>query len=275
MHKISIITPAYQAEKFIQRYIDSVLNFDYANLELILVNDGSTDKTHDIIESNRKKIEEAGIELKYINLKENKGQANALDMGLKCVTGDYLSWQDVDDIFYPNCLSRSLEVLLENPDCKLVFSKALEVDENRNYNKEQPLYIPRKEFVHKNLFKDYIRCRNVIFAPMRFVETKALFDVLKNKSIYVSSGGQNWQLFLPMTYKYKWVYIDEVLSEYVVYSDSHSHCVHPKKYRKSHFDILVNTINSIDMPFGKKAYYLLYVLNRYIKLFIKDRKSMV
>ena len=70
--KISLLAPAYQAEQFIQRYIDCVLDFDYPNLELILVNDGSKDKTHEIIESNRERITNAGIEFKYINLEENK-----------------------------------------------------------------------------------------------------------------------------------------------------------------------------------------------------------
>ena len=81
--KISVLAPAYQAELFIQRYIDCVLDFDYPNLELILVNDGSKDKTHEIIESNRERITNAGIEFKYINLEENKGQAYAINAGLQ------------------------------------------------------------------------------------------------------------------------------------------------------------------------------------------------
>lgn len=269
MPKISIIAPAYNAENFIQRYIDSVLAFEHKAIQLILVNDASTDNTHDIIESNRERIENAGIEFIYINLDENKGQANAIDVGLKYVTGDYLSWQDVDDIFYPNCLSRSLEVLLQNPECKMLFSKALIVDENRNYDKENPKYIPAKKFVHKNLFMDYIFSRNVIFAPMRFVETRALFDVLKDKSIFISRGGQNLQLLLPMTYKYKWVYIDEILSEYVVYKSSHSHRVSPRKYRKARFQIYVNTIYSINMPFYQKACYIFLVLCEFVRLMFK------
>jgi len=269
MYKISVIAPAYNAERFIQRYIDNVLSFDYKNLQLILVNDASTDKTHEIIESNRERIEKAGIEFIYINLDENKGQANAVNVALKYVTGEYLSWHDVDDIFYPNCLSRSLEVLLNNSDCKMVFSKALVVDENRKYAKENPKYIPEKKFVHKNLFKDYITGNNVIFAPMRFVETKALFNVLKDKSIYISRGGQNWQLLLPMTYNYNWVYIDEILSEYVIIPSSHSRSGSRLKRRKARFEILINTIYSINMPFYQKACYLFLVLVEFTILLFK------
>ena len=59
--KITVLAPAYQAENFIQRYIDCVLNFDYPNIELILINDGSKDRTHEIIELNRERIINAGI----------------------------------------------------------------------------------------------------------------------------------------------------------------------------------------------------------------------
>ena len=269
MPKISIIAPAYNAENFIQRYIDSVLAFEHKDIQLILVNDASKDKTHDIIESNRERIENAGIEFDYINLEENKGQANAINVALKHVTGEYLSWQDVDDIFYPNCLSRCLEVVQNNSECKIVFSKALVVDENRNYDKEKPKFIPEKEFVHKDLLKDFLIGKNVIWGPMRFVETKALFDVLKDKSIYISTGGQNAQLLLPMAYKYKWVYIDEVLSEYVILATSHSHCVSLRKHRKARFETYVNTIYSINMPFYQKAYYILLVLCEFTVLMFK------
>ena len=279
MPKISIIAPAYQAEKYVQRFIDTVLNFDYRNLELILVNDASEDKTHEIIEQNKSRIEEAGIEFKYVNLKKNKGQANALNVGLKLVTGEYLAWLDIDDLFLPNCLSKSLETLKSNPDCKMVFSKSLSVKEvgsdedvdNKNIitfmgkNYKSIGVIPEREFVHDNLFEDYIKRDNVIWQPMRFVETKALFEVLKNKEIYVSRRGQNAQIFLPMSYKYKWTYLDEILSYYVIYSNSHSHS-HNSYFLRFEFEkLMIKTINRIKMPFLEKIKYFLLVKYRFLQ----------
>ncbi len=268
MFKISIIASAYQAETFIQRYIDCVLNFDYKNIQFILINDGSTDKTHDIIENNRSKIKSKKIEFVYIHLSENKGQAYTLNMGLKYVTGDYLSWQDVDDIYYPNCLSRCLQALLENDSCKMVFSKSLIRDELTS-DVDGQKYIPEGDFIHKNLFNDYIYGQNVIYGPLRFVETKALFKVLKDKSIYVTRGGQNIQLFLPMAYFYEWIYIDEVLTECVVLPTSHSRTITKKERIKTRFLTLINTIKKMDIPVLKKSYFYILCLHKILK---KDYK---
>ena len=271
MPKVSILVPAYQAEKYVQRYIDSVLNFDYKHLELIIVNDGSSDQTHEIIKSNKEKIEAAGIEFKYICLEKNQGQANAINVGLKHVSGEYLSWHDIDDLYMPNCISKSLEILQKNPECKIVFSKALSVTDvnlNKKVNASNNSYVtffdkkykvigpmPEKKFKHKDLLASYIFRKNVIWGPMRFVETKALFNVLKGKSIEVSDVGQNAQLLLPMVYKYKWIYIDEILCYCVFYNNSHSHKRDPYSIRHKFENLMLNIINNIDMPLKDKRKY--------------------
>ena len=265
--KISVLAPAYQAENFIQRYIDCVLNFDYPNIELILINDGSSDKTHEIIESNRERISNAGIEFKYINLEENRGQAYAVNVGLKEVTGEYLSWHDVDDIFFPNCLTRCYEVIQEHPECKSVFCKSAVVKSD-NLDKIVT-YIPSKKFAFKNLFKATILGKKIIYAAMRFVETKALFDVLKDKSIDTSNGGQNLQLLLPMAYKYKWCYIDEILAKYVLYNNSHSHSIDKLKHVKQIYKIKINTLERLDMPPSEKIYYKFLVMLTFYWMFLK------
>ena len=273
MHKISIIAPAYQAEEFIQRYIDCILNLDYKNLQLIIINDGSTDNTNNIIENNRSTIISKGIEFIYINLVENKGQAFALNLGLKYVTGAYLSWHDVDDIFESHCLSKCLELALKNPECKTIFSKAAVINENGTSitkgNKE--LFIPEKDYVHKNLFLDYIYGHNVIYGPLRFVETETLFKVLKDKSIYMTSGGQNLQIFLPMVYAHDWIYTDEVLSKYIIRGNSHSRCIKREERIKTRFYTLINTIFRMKIPLIIKLYYCLFVIH---KLLFKDCKLL-
>lgn len=267
MPRISIITPAYQAEKFIQRYIDSVLNFTHKNLQLILVNDASKDRTHEIIEANRKRIEDAGIDFMYINLTENGGQANAVDIALKYVDGEYLSWQDVDDIYFPECLSRSLQIMQENPECKLVLSKSLNVVADDDGELEymgakfrSAGYLPWKDKKHKNLLKDYFFDKYVTWGPMRLAESKALFEVLKDKSIFVSRGGQNAQLLFPMVYKYRWIYTTEILTWCLINADSHSHSKSKSYYRKMRKELYAETVKRIaEMPYYKRFYYLMLI----------------
>lgn len=265
--KISVLAPAYQAENFIQRYIDCVLNFDYPNIELILINDGSSDKTHEIIESNRERISNAGIEFKYINLEENRGQAYAVNVGLKEVTGEYLSWHDVDDIFFPNCLSRCYEVIQKNPECKLVLNKA-EVVNSNNLDKTIG-YLPKKNFKHKNLFLNYLIGRG-LYTVIRFVETEALFKVLENKSIDTSRGGQNLQLLLPLVHKYKWFFLDEILAKYVIYDNSHSHSVNKIKFNQQILNIKIKTLNRVKMPKISRFFYKFITIIKFIFQFINN-----
>lgn len=266
--KISVLAPAYQAENFIQRYIDCVLNFDYPNIELILINDGSKDRTHEIIESNRERIIKAGIELKYINLVENKGQAYAVNEGLKEVTGEYLSWHDVDDIFFSNCLTRCYEVIQEHPECKLILNKAEVVN---NFDLDKVIgYLPKKNFKHKNLFLNYLIGRNNIYTPVRFAECKALFEVLENKSIDVSRGGQNLQLLLPLVYKYKWFFLDEILSKYVIYESSHSHSINKIEHNKQVLYIKIQTINRMKIAECLKNLYKALTIIKFIFQFINN-----
>ena len=88
MPKISVIIPVYNGEKYIQRCIDSVFNQTYSNVEIIVVNDGSTDNTENILK-------------KYSNIvlvnKKNEGVSKARNTGFSLATGDYVYFCDADD----------------------------------------------------------------------------------------------------------------------------------------------------------------------------------
>ena len=73
---VTILTPAYNEEKNIDRFLESVFNQTYNNIELILINDGSTDNTERVFYSYKGKLEEKGIKIKYF-YQDNSGQAAA------------------------------------------------------------------------------------------------------------------------------------------------------------------------------------------------------
>lgn len=99
---ISIIIPIYNTEKYLQECLDSVINQSYKNLEIILINDGSTDKSKEICEEYRNK----DSRIILINQK-NKGAAVAKNIGLDLIKGDLFAVLDSDDILHPN----NLEIL--------------------------------------------------------------------------------------------------------------------------------------------------------------------
>jgi glycosyltransferase involved in cell wall biosynthesis len=105
-HKISVIIPVYNVEKYLNRCVDSVLGQTYRNLEIILVNDGSSDGSANICEEYAKNY---GARVKYITQK-NGGVAVARNTGLAVATGDYIAFVDSDDYLEPNIYDELLKV---------------------------------------------------------------------------------------------------------------------------------------------------------------------
>ena len=91
MKLVSIVVPVYNAEKYIRECIDSIINQKYQNIELILVNDGSTDNSYDIINGfNDNRI--------IIINQENQGVSTARNIGIEAAKGDYFCFVDADDL---------------------------------------------------------------------------------------------------------------------------------------------------------------------------------
>lgn len=103
-HKVSIVISAYNAEKYIAETLKSVLQQTWLNLEVIVVNDGSTDNTTGVCASFKQE------RLKVIS-QENKGQDAALNTGYQYSSGDYIKFMDSDDLLNPEMIERQMEVL--------------------------------------------------------------------------------------------------------------------------------------------------------------------
>ena len=120
---VSIITPAYNAAKYIGEALESVHNQTFASHELIVINDGSPDT--DELE---RKLEKYPLTIRYIK-QENRGAAAARNAGLRCARGEYAAFLDADDRWLPNFLEEQLE-FLRSSNADLVFSDALLIGES-------------------------------------------------------------------------------------------------------------------------------------------------
>ena len=112
--KVSIVTPCYNGEKYLERFLKSILNQSYGNIELIFINDGSTDQTEEIIKKYKEEFDLHNIELTYL-FQENAGQAAALNTGLKYVQGVYLLFIDSDYEISYDLFEHSVRFLVDNP----------------------------------------------------------------------------------------------------------------------------------------------------------------
>jgi glycosyltransferase involved in cell wall biosynthesis len=117
--------PTYNREKYICEAIDSVIAQDYRPIEIIVVDDGSTDNTKEIVAKYDKNI------VKYFYQK-NKGISGARNTCLAEAKGEYLAWLDSDDYYLPGKLTAQMEYLQKHPDCEIVFTKYENFLENQN-----------------------------------------------------------------------------------------------------------------------------------------------
>ncbi|RYL98451.1 glycosyltransferase family 2 protein [Sporolactobacillus sp. THM7-7] len=115
---ISVVVPVYNVELYLEGCIQSILHQTYTNLEVIAVNDGSTDGSLNVL----KKLAEQDRRLKIFN-KENGGQASARNFGLRQVTGDYLIMVDSDDSINPRLIERCLQVVDETQSDLVLFAR--------------------------------------------------------------------------------------------------------------------------------------------------------
>jgi glycosyltransferase involved in cell wall biosynthesis len=127
--KISIIIPSFNDGVFLEKTIISTLNQNYPNLELIIIDGGSTDETFGIIKKYDKFISY------WVSEKDN-GQSDALNKGFSIATGELVNEIDADDIFLPNALLNVGNFFKNNKDIDVIFGNMLNIDENDNVTGE-------------------------------------------------------------------------------------------------------------------------------------------
>jgi glycosyltransferase involved in cell wall biosynthesis len=113
--KVSVIIPAYNAERYIRHTLETVLGQTYANIEIIVVDDGSKDGTADIVRS-------FGARVRYVYQENSGGCGKPRNEGMKVATGDVFVFFDSDDLMVPDRIAREVEVMRRHPGVGMVFS---------------------------------------------------------------------------------------------------------------------------------------------------------
>ena len=114
MHLVSVITPSYNQGNYIEKTILSVLDQTYQNIEFIIIDGGSTDNTLNII----KKYES---EIDYFVSEPDKGQADAINKGIKQAKGKFICWVNSDDILYPDFIRERVQQFTDFPDADMIY----------------------------------------------------------------------------------------------------------------------------------------------------------
>jgi glycosyltransferase involved in cell wall biosynthesis len=128
--RISVLIPAFNRVAYIRETVESVINQDYPNIELIVVDDGSTDGTYEILCEYESK---GRLRVLTHPKRVNRGQSAALNLGLRASSGTYIAVLDSDDLFLPGKLSSQVDYLDSHPDVGLVYGMGEAVDEKGNW----------------------------------------------------------------------------------------------------------------------------------------------
>ena len=121
---VSVIIPVYNAAPFLKDSIESVINQTYSNIEIICINDGSTDNSLEILKSFSDKI--------TIISQENQGLASALNVGIKKMKGKWFKWFSPDDVMYPHTIETLINSAKNVPPNTILYSNWEIIDEKGN-----------------------------------------------------------------------------------------------------------------------------------------------
>ena len=127
---IAIITPSYNQGEFIEETINSVLAQNIDNIDYLIVDGSSTDKTIDILNKYRDKI-------RFIS-EPDKGQTDAVNKGIQMTNSEIIGWINSDDLYYPGTLQKVREFFLNNPEVDFLYGNANHIDRQGSFMEPYP-----------------------------------------------------------------------------------------------------------------------------------------
>lgn len=143
--KVTIIMPVYNCEKYLHEAIESILNQTFKDFELLIINDGSKDRTNKILQSYQ------DLRIVVINNERNLGIVKSLNKGLKLAKGEYIARQDADDISLPERLLKQVRYLDERINIGLLGCGVIVIDEYGNETKRWEIKKDNKEIIINNI----------------------------------------------------------------------------------------------------------------------------
>jgi len=187
---VSIVIPSYNQARYLGATLRSVLEQDYAPLEVMVIDGGSTDGSLEIIESYADQLE-------YWVSEPDRGQVNAINKGLRRATGEIVAWLNSDDLYLPGAVREAVEALRLHPDAGMVYGDGLLIDsENRLLDRHS----------YRTLTALDLLCFEVLLQPAAFMRRSALreagflserYDLILDHELWVKISARHPLLHVP------------------------------------------------------------------------------
>ncbi|MHC5752547.1 MAG: glycosyltransferase [Nostoc sp.] len=246
---ISVTMTTYNHEKYIGEAVESVLNQTYKNFELIIVNDGSNDKTDEII----RKFRDERITYIY---QENQGTSSAINRAILDSKGEYIAFMSGDDICYPHRLETQYNYLVTSQN-KVVFSWVDFIDENSQIITDS--HFAENFFNHPNktrseVLRDFFFNGNYINAATGFICRELILDagLFNLASIQL----QDFEMWLKLLKKYELFILNEKLIKYRIRS-ANANLSSASNQARSNFElsqIYKNIFNDVPIAIFKESF---------------------
>jgi glycosyltransferase involved in cell wall biosynthesis len=195
---VSIILPTYNRAHLLKRSIQSILNQTYKNFELIIVNDGSTDNTREVVENFHDR------RIYYVEHEKRRGANAARNTGIKLAKGEYIAFQDDDDIWLPRKLEMQIEVFQNSPqNVGVVYTGCLRIDCERGRAFRLPSIKEKRVegYIHSNLLKKNFITTTTAVVKRECFQHSGLFDENLPRL-------QEWDLWIRISKHYSFKYIN-------------------------------------------------------------------
>lgn len=230
MPLLTVLMPVYNAERFLDEAVRSILNQSLRDFELLIVNDASTDNSLSIIAAfNDDRI-------RVINNEKNLGISATLNKGIQYASTELIARMDADDISHPSRLQKQYDFFQHNPECALLSSWVNVVSESREFLRREEF---RSKYYYYNMTFD---CW--IYHPSVMYKKSAVMDV----GGYSTPYSEDFDLFWHMMRKYKIDNIQETLLDYRVTSQSLHQVTKKAEYDQA---IHQQTVRNIQYYAGK------------------------
>jgi len=232
MPLISVIIPVYNGEKTIQATIQSVQQQTYPNLEIIVINDGSTDCTITVIEA----LADTHIRLFS---QSNSGQAMSRNYGATMANGEYLSFLDADDLWTPEKLIDQYQALQSVPQAMVAYSWTDHIDEQGNFLRHGPQLSFTGNVLRQLIYSDFIGSGS---------------NILVQRSAFLNIGGfeaslppaEDWDCWLRLAKHYPFAVVPKPQILYRVSSQSSSFNIW--RMERSSLKVIERTFHDLPSP---------------------------
>lgn len=204
---VSIVTPCYNHQNYLNDYFESICSQTYTNVELILFDDASTDKSQDIINEWIPKLKERFVKFTYIPRIKNVGVIRNCNDSLELIQGKYVCFFASDDIMLPEKIEENVSYLEKNKKCGMVYSniftlKGMKVSKKPVYSKIMPM---------GDIFLKLLEKPNFIYAVSVCLRTSALME---SGGYDEKQSAEDYQMWLKISEKNEVGYLNKPLAIY-------------------------------------------------------------